>query len=249
MSGAIVRVARGRYSLPVVDDAVRVAHALGGSVWHLSAALHWGWEVKTPPRLPSVTVPRHRQLSPGAPSASLHWADLGADDRVGLVTTPRRTLVDCLRHLPFDEALAVADSALRHESLDRDKLVEVSAALRGPGAAAARRVAAHANGLAANPFESVLRAIALDVSGLHLAPQVPVRTPGFWVQPDPVDEMRRVVVEADSFAWRGDRRALREDARRYNNLVVRGWRVLRFAWEDVMHDPSYVRSTLEALTD
>ena len=94
-----------------------------------------------------------------------------------------------------------------------------------------------------------MRAIALDVRGLRLAPQVPVRGVGFWVQPDLVDRERRLVVEADSFAWHGDRRALREDARRYNNLVVRGWRVLRFAWEDVMHDPSYVRSTLEALQD
>jgi very-short-patch-repair endonuclease len=248
-SGEVVRVARGRYALPVVDDAVGVAHALGGAVSHLSAALHWGWEVKTPARLPDVTVPRHRRLPPGPPGATLHWADLSADELAGPVTTPRRTLVDCLRHLPFDEALAVADSALRHESLDQDMLAEMAAAVRGPGSAAARRVAAHASGLAANPFESVLRAIAVDVRGLRLAPQVPVRAPGFWVQPDLVDEERRVVVEADSFAWHGDRRALREDARRYNNLVVRGWRVLRFAWEDVMHDPSYVRSTLEALQD
>ncbi|MEP7092254.1 MAG: DUF559 domain-containing protein [Nocardioidaceae bacterium] len=66
----------------------------------------------------------------------------------------------------------------------------------------------------------------------------------FWVQPDLVDPARRVVAEADSFAWHGSRSALREDAQRYNNLVVRGWRVLRFSWEDVMHDPAYVRRTL-----
>jgi len=45
-----------------------------------------------------------------------------------------------------------------------------------------------------------------------------------------VDEGRRIVLEADSFAWHGDLSALRWDARRYDNLVVRGWLVLRFAW-------------------
>jgi very-short-patch-repair endonuclease len=174
----------------------------------------------------------------------------GVADRPTLVAaTPRRTLVDCLRHLPFDEALAVADSALRHGSLDPERLAEIAAAVRGPGAAAVRRVAAHADGRAANPFESVLRALALEVPGTDFVPQVPVRAPGFSVQPDLVDVARRVVAEADSFAWHGDRRALREDARRYNQLVVRGWRVLRFAWEDVMHDPAYVRSMLRGLAD
>ena len=35
------------------------------------------------------------------------WADLGPDDVHGPVTSMRRTLVDCLRSLPFDEALCI----------------------------------------------------------------------------------------------------------------------------------------------
>ena len=34
------------------------------------------------------------------------------------------------------------------------------------------------------------------------------------------------------------------DARRYNAFVVAGWLVLRFAYEDVMHDPLFVREVL-----
>jgi Protein of unknown function (DUF559) len=64
----------------------------------------------------------------------------------------------------------------------------------------------------------------------------------------PGEVVRRIVLEADSFAWHGDRSALRWDARRYDNLVVRGWLVLRFAWEDVMHDQDYVRHTLQAIS-
>lgn len=39
-----------------------------------------------------------------------------------------------------------------------------------------------ASGLAANPFESVLRAIALDVAGLDLQPQVVIDEDGCWEQ-------------------------------------------------------------------
>lgn len=247
-SGAVVAVARGKYALPVADEALRVAAALGGTVSHLSAALHWGWEVKSVPPLPEVTVPRHRRLGDREVPARLHWADLPDDDRAGLVTSPRRTVIDCLRHASFDEALSVADSALRHSALDADVLASLASGIRGPGAIGARRVAGQASALAANPFESVLRAISLDVPGLRLVPQVVIRDRAFSAQPDLVDANHRLVVEADSFAWHGHRRALRDDARRYNHLVVRGWRVLRFSWEDVMHDPAYVRAILGAAT-
>jgi very-short-patch-repair endonuclease len=53
------------------------------------------------------------------------------------------------------------------------------------------------------------------------------------------------VAEADSFTWHGSRGALRRDCRRYNALAVRGWTVLRFPWEDVMHAPAHVRRHLE----
>ena len=249
-AGEIVRDARGRYALPAAGDSRRVAGALTGVVSHRSAALHWGWELKSVPKKPDVTVGRKRRLTPEQRNrAGIHWADLGPDEVSGLVTSPRRTLLDCMRALAFDEALSVADSALRHRSLTPESLVRLAATVRGPGARHCRRVAGHATGRAANPFESVLRAIAIDVPGLELEPQLMITAPSFSVQPDLVDARRRVVLEAESFAWHGDRRALRWDSQRYNNLVVRGWLVLRFAWEDVMHDQDYVRRTLRAVSE
>lgn len=53
-----------------------------------------------------------------------------------------------------------------------------------------------------------------------------------------------MVLEADSFEWHGRRDQLRRDARRYDQLVVDGWLVLRFSWEDVMFDPEFVRDVL-----
>ncbi len=96
----------------------------------------------------------------------------------------------------------------------------------------------------------MLRAIALDVPGLRVVPQARVRGGlGLDVRPDLVDRELRIVLEADSFEWHGDRAALRRDARRYDLLTANGWHVLRFAWEDVMHEPEWVRSVIGALVD
>ena len=245
VEGRIVRDARDRYALPIADEALRKAHAVTGVVSHRTAALHWGWEVKSVPERPDVTVRRKRHLAPAqSQDVALHWADLAPEEVRGRVTTPERTRVDCLRSLPFDEALAIADSALRHRSLSKQRLVEIADGIRGPGARQARRVAREATHLAANPFESVLRAIALDVPGLDLEAQVVIRDRSGRGRVDLVDRARRWVVEAESHSWHSRRGALRRDCRRYTRLVLLGWRVLRFAWEDVMFHPDYVRECL-----
>lgn len=117
---------------------------------------------------------------------------------------------------------------------------------RGPGARQIRRVAGVADGRAANPFESALRAIALDVPGL-VVPQRSVRAgQRFLGRPDLVDDALGIILEADSFEWHGGRAALVRDARRSNAFVVEGWLVLRFTWEDVMFHPDQVRLVLES---
>jgi len=243
-AGDIVADSRGRYALPVADEAVRQAHALAGLLSHTSAALWHGWEVKTVPDLPHVTVPRKRNVSTDRRTGvHLHRADVDPTDVSGIATGAELTLLHCLRSLPFDEALTVADSALRH-GVPPETLRRVAMLARGPGSPQVRRVAGLARAESANPFESVLRAITYDVPGLHAEPQVLIRGSSAWARPDLVDRERRIVLEADSFEWHGGRASLRNDARRYNLLVIEGWVVLRFAWEDVMFDQDYVRSVL-----
>lgn len=245
--GEIVADSRGRYALPVTDQAVRLAHAVSGLLSLTSAALHHGWEVKTSPDQPHILVPTKRKVAPELRrTIHLHRGDLHPDEVDGIATSREFTLLQCLRTLPFDEALCVADSALRHGEPPAT-LRRLAATARGPGAPQVRRVAKEADGDAANPFESTVRAISRDVPGLHLQPQRLVVTPRSSVRPDLVDVDLGVIVEADSFEWHGDRAALRRDARRYNLLVVDGWIVLRFAWEDVMFDPAYVRDVLVAV--
>lgn len=247
--GRIVRLGRGRYALPTAHEARRSAGALSGVMSHRSAAAYWGWEMKHLPVQPCVTVPRNRKVThQRRHNVEVSWADLSPEEiRDGLVTSPGRTLVDCARSRPFDEALAIADSALRNGDISKTRLHRLAQAVTGPGSRRVRRVADEADGRAANPFESVLRAIALDVPGLQVTPQVLIEDAGFWARPDLVDEVLQVALEADSFEWHGSRRALIRDCRRYNGLVLGGWRVLRFSWEDVMLRPEYVFETLHRI--
>lgn len=244
---AIISLSRGRYALPSIDDARGQAHALAGVLSLSSAALHHGWAVKTIPDRPHITVGRRRKVAASRRAGvHLHYQDLTPDEVVdGIATGKVATLRDCVRMLPFDEALAIADSALR--AGERSALARAVAEVHGPGRARAQRVGAEASGKAANPFESALRAIALDVPGLSVRPQVLITSTTPWCRPDLVDTDLGLALEADSFGWHGDRGALASDARRYNLLVVDGWLVLRFAWEDVMFDPDYVRQVLVAV--
>ena len=242
-SGSVVRLAPGRFALPTAADALRAATGLQATMSHRSAAAYWGWELRTQPPQPEVIVPRKRRVDPHRRrGVRVTWRDLTPSEVDGPATSPLRTVGDCALALPFDEALAVADSALRSGSVTRSDLA--SLVVRGPGARQARRVLELADGRAANPFESGLRAIAVGVPGLAVTPQVELDLSGELVRPDLVDTGRRIVLEADSFTWHGHRRALMRDCRRYNRLALHGWLVLRFSWEDVTLAPDDVAVVL-----
>jgi very-short-patch-repair endonuclease len=243
--GEIVRDTRGRYALPTAHAALRAANRLNGIVSHASAAAYYGWEMKRPPELPTVTVPRNRKVSRDRRAGvDVKWRDVPAEHITAGVTDMAWTVTDCARTLPFDEALAIADSALRHDDVTRAQLIRLAELVPSTGRAQCLRVAREADARAANPFESVLRAIALDVPGLDVEPQVVISENGFVGRPDLVDIARRIVLEADSFEFHGKRKAMKRDCERYNALVIRGWLVLRFTWEHVMFQPKYITGCL-----
>jgi len=185
-SGDVLRLARDRYGLKAGRDGLLAAGRLNGVASHLSAALHYQWAVLETPVRPQVTVPRTRKVEPHRRrGVELHWQQLAPEDwRQPGVTEPVRTVLDCARALPFAEGLAVADSALRSELVDAEVLVRAADQVRGRGSVQVRRVAREATAKAANPFESALRAICLDVDGLDVRPQVTLDLPGLRIRPD-----------------------------------------------------------------
>ena len=115
------------------------------------------------------------------------------------VTTFDRTVADCLRWLPFDEALAVADSALKVSGMSCEELEEVVSreAFRLKGKARALEVARWADARSDNAGESLARGAMIRLGFEAPELQVELR--------DPVEGWRRPVVD---FAWfeGGDRR-------------------------------------------
>lgn len=255
--GTVIRMSRGRYALPVTprigerarltdlaQAGRRAAHELSGTATLLTAAARWGWSGKWVPTRPQVAVPRGRTVSAACQrSIDVRWRPVPASDREdGWVTNRVRTALDCASLLPADEALAVLDSALREGMVDQDELLLAAAHLapryRTKVEARVRAATPHA----ANPFESVLRWIVSDIPGLDVHPQVRICDDGGQIGiVDLADEELRIVLEADSFAWHGDRVALERDCIRYNRLVAQGWLVLRFSWDQVMEHPERVR--------
>lgn len=248
-AGTVVRTARGRYALPEVGAHRSLAAARTATLSHLSAAMAHGWKVKSVPDVAWVTVRRKRRLRPDdLVGIRPHWNDLTSAERAAGVTAPVRTVLDCARVLPFDEGLAVADSALRAGAVSVEMLREAAASARGPGATAARRVARHADGRAANPFESVLRALAIEV-GLELTPQLVIAEPGLFAVVDLGNEVLRLAVEADGFETHGTRRGLRKDCRRHTELAVHAWSSMRYVYEDVMFEQDWTRWALRSWSD
>lgn len=147
--------------------------------------------------------------------------------------------------LPIDEALAVADSALRSRDLAIADLRTAAGQVKGAGAARVRRVLLAADGRAANPFESVLRAVASEIDGLHLVPQLQVAEPGLFAVVDIGDRDRKLALEAEGIEFHGTKEGFQRDVRRHTELGMYGWHSLRFVWSDVMYKPAWVRWVIE----
>ena len=109
-----------------------------------------------------------------------------------------------------------------------------------------RRVVAHASHLAANPFESVLRAVLIE-AGFSVVAQLAIEVSGITYHPDLADPFAAIAIEANSWAHHATKSDHDADCVRYNALVIAGWIVLRFTWEQVMFSPGEVVATMRAV--
>jgi hypothetical protein len=244
--GSILRLARGRYVLPTASEGQQAAHRLTAVAALRTAAASYGWKLKSQPERPELIVPRGRRVSAGDQTAcSIRWRRVAPEERNGWRTSPIRTVIDCATTLPFDEALAVADSALRAQHVTANELFRAADALPGRGRDRALDLTWHASGKAANPFESVIRAISIDVPGLKLRPQVRLKVAGRRIRPDLLDDELRIIVEGDSHEFHTSRDQIDMDCWRYDELVLDDWLVLRVSWVQAMFRQPWVASVME----
>ena len=59
----------------------------------------------------------------------------------------------------------------------------------------------------------------------------------------------KIAIEIDGFAYHSDRARYQQDRNRQNLLVLDGWTVLRFTWEDITDRPGQVLAAILAVLD
>lgn len=246
-AGLVVRCGRG-YALATTDLPKQRATQLQGVRSHTTAAEHWG--LALPPESDlrvQITIPRRAQRADVPGDVRLRYRELGPADVVDGVTTPLRTVLDCLVDQSLRTALSVGDSALRARLVAFEELAAAVAALRGPGSLLARTRLAMLDARSANAFESSCRAILLAAGITGFEPQVGIRHRRQWVgRVDLAHRRLRIVIECDGFDTHGGRDAFVSDLVRHTSLVAAGWRPLRITWEQVMFRSDWV---LEVVRD
>lgn len=132
----------------------------------------------------------------------------------------------------------LAESLLRSGLVrPRDLLHALEYFVGSPGQAERRRLVVS---FADNPWsggERDLQAVLRGTVVTGWVANAPIRACGHVYHPDLLFEAARLVVEFDGFAVHGTREAFESDRIRQNHLVLAGYRVLRYTWQRLQHDP------------
>ena len=199
-----------------------------------------------------VTVARGRSRA-AWPDVTVHRRRLAVEEtRVvgGLrVTSPLRSVLDLSLTQPLAPAAVSTDSALRAGLVSRWALRHACVGLAaGQDRSRVARVVRVVDPRSGSVLESVCRVLFVEAGLPAPVSQFEVRGPDGRLlgRVDFAWPAHRLVVETDGYASHADRSRYRADRRRTNALVLEGWRVLRFSWEDVVHDPAGVVAAVRA---
>ena len=270
--GDVVRIRRGVYSTGPL--APRAQHLLSGGrtdpaylaevravllgcsdgvvAGGRTAAVLWGFDLAVEPDGVELVGPNGSRVPSGVVLRQHHQV-AAVERRVAgydavRVTSAVQTVVDCALTLPLAQAVVVADSALRTGHVTEDDLVRAAAELKGvKGSRRLRRVLELADAGSESVLESLLR-VLLVTRGLTPPVSQQVLRDGttFLGRVDLCWPDHRLVVECDGRKWHDPADARDADRLRDNRLTAASWRVLRFTWAQVLHDPETVVAQVAA---
>lgn len=153
------------------------------------------------------------------------------------VTNPAQTVLDCGRLFSLEQSVVIGDSALR-KGLDADLLRgQLAASTIKRGAARARTMLEHLDGLSESAGESRTR-IFLVVSRLPMpALQVEIPTRHGLHRVDFAWRAFRLILEFDGwgkyFNYRPTAEAVAQERQREKDLMELGWTFIRITWQDL----------------
>jgi very-short-patch-repair endonuclease len=174
-----------------------------------------------PPVKAHVAVPRNASRT--SEQVIVHRTGSG---RGWFVSVPE-AIVHALGCLPPIEALVIVDGALRTRKVSAP---EIRKRIVGPDSVRRHGVLELADGRAESPIETVAR-IAIRAAGFSVDCQVYI--PDVGRVDLLIDDW--LVIEIDGYAHHSSREQFRNDRRRANLLAEKGYVLLRFSYDDVMH--------------
>ncbi|HEY5052308.1 MAG TPA: DUF559 domain-containing protein [Solirubrobacterales bacterium] len=263
--GRLHRVHRGVYAVGHASIGRRgellaalLACGNGSVISHVSAANLWGLRDRAP-TLIDVTGPDqrgrkidgirvHRCRIPGSEEVTAH-------DGISS-TTPSRTLVDLagmlgrkslLRAVEQAAVLRILDIAMIDAAMDRGK------GRRGMPLLREILDPWRTKDLIVPRVRSLLEAKLLPMVIAHGLPR-PLCNHKLWVEGRAIEvdlfwPEQRLVVESDGYAAHGTKAAFERDPRRDQDLLLGGYRVARFTWDQVEREPGRTVATIAQLLD
>lgn len=239
---SLIAVRRDWIAVPDSSDLRRTAVAHGARLTCASAAKDHGLWVRDLDRV-HLGFDRGGHHRPTAAAAAargqpvLHW-------QLSLVPVPRHAVVDPLPNalaavakcLPFEEAVAVFDSALNLRRISEPQLEQMTRRC-GPRFS---EVVAAADGRADSGIESLPR-VRLARIGISMRLQV-------MLNGHRVDGLvgRRLVLQFDGDGYHSSRADRERDRREDAGLVLIGYTVLRYGYEAVCSDWPMVEAEIRA---
>jgi very-short-patch-repair endonuclease len=230
-------------------------HASTGALTytHLSAARLWGLAVWNCPDTIHVAqrsrrgefsddreVVHHNQTIPPGHSATARGLP---------VTSLERTVIDCARILPFEQALAIADSSLHAgaRSERMQELVRHSAGSRN--ITRVREVLDALDGRSESAGETRLRILLTDWSMPAPVLQLQIPTAEGCFRADFAWPDIKLIIEFDGqgkyFEYRPTPEVLMQERHRESLLIEEGWSVLRVRWAH-FNRPNDLRERISA---
>ncbi|MEO8283162.1 MAG: hypothetical protein ABI568_07115 [Pseudarthrobacter sp.] len=264
--GAYVRTTDWRAAEPWTRDDLKIqAHFLstgGRSRYsHVSAARLHGCHVWDVGPLVHVTTDYANTRKSSGGDVRTHRMDLqpadlstlwSPDGREILTTSIERTVLDCARILPLEQAAVIGDHALckgaRIDSMRR--LSKESPVKRG--SRRALDLLAVLDGRSESVGETRTRLLLRSFGLTMFIPQFEIRTTRGRFRADFADPESRVVIEFDGRGkyteYKPTDAVLLAERSRENALIEEGWLVLRVEWKQ-LDRPGELRRRLAAIMD
>jgi very-short-patch-repair endonuclease len=219
------------------------SHRAAAHLWQLDGFSDPALEVSGPRRMRSRTVSSH--ITPPIPIEDMSTID-------GIpVTSIERTLFDLAGVVDVDALEDALDSALRRPLTTMGRLKLRLRSEKGRTGVGRLRALLHERDADGHPsesrFETRLNRLLLR-SGLPAARQFTIWDGGVFVaRVDFCFPEARLVVEADSYRWHGNRRAWQRDIERRNQMTALGWQIIQVTWADLTRNPDRIVGRLRDL--